>query len=247
MERLAVSHEPGVLTPVNVQFSILRSVAAALALGELRGYHFSAEAFPMLVPHVRRLRPKSRLVHDWKFTIHQLMGIDAGLNQGGSRQSADMWQFYRTTRAFHSMFGSARSIGPGDIVKLLRLPREERSYFIKRWARSLRSYAPIGHGDTREGFRPLGDLRKLSWRMGSRVTVSLNDGRALLAERIIPTGMAGDPNRRDVVREKLLAEGECILGRETCLVLWDAVCGLPETPPARILALAAGKEGNAHA
>jgi hypothetical protein len=79
----------------------------------------------------------------------------------------------------------------------------------------------------------------MSWRMGSRVTVVLKDGRVLAEERILPSGMAGDPSRREVVREKLVVEGEAILGRERCLSLWDAVTGLPGTPPASILALAA--------
>jgi 2-methylcitrate dehydratase PrpD len=238
MERLAEPHEPDMWTPVNVQFSILRSVAAALSLGELRGFHFTAEAFPQMLPAVERLAPRSRLVHDWKFTIHQLIGIDAGLNKGGGKHSADMLQFYRTSRMFRSMFGSARALGPRDIGQLLRLPREERSYFVRRWGRSLGSHLRRTSPHNDEGYRPLGDLRCLSWRMGSRVTVVLENGRSLSAERILPSGMAGDPNRGGVVREKLVAEGEVILGRERCLRLWAAVTELPVTPPASILARA---------
>ena|GEM_PF-1376390 len=238
MERLAEPHEPNVWTPVNVQFSILRSVAAALSIGELRGFHFAAEAFPRMLPAIQRLSPRSRLVHDWKFTVHQLLGIDAGLNKGGGKHSADMLQFYRTSRMFRSMFGSARALGPRDIGQVLRLPKEERSYFFRRWGRSLGSHLrrTSPHGD--EGYRPLGDLRRLSWRMGSRVTVVLGNGRSLSAERILPAGMAGDPNRGGVVREKLVAEGEVVLGRARCLRLWETVAGLPATPPASILALA---------
>lgn len=242
LERLALPHEPDLFTPVNVQFSILRCVAAALALGDLRGYHFSPEAFPRWIPVIQKLTPRSRLVHDWKFTIHQLLGIDAGLNKGGSKHSADMLQFYRTSRVFSSMFGGARAIGPRDLWKLFRLPKEERNYFFKRWGRSLRSYVGRSPSNPAEGFRPLGDLRNLSFRMGSRVTVFMKNGKKFSAERIIPTGMAGDPNRRDVVREKLIAEGERVLGHKTCEQLWEAVMGLPSTAPARIIALASAKE-----
>jgi hypothetical protein len=246
MERLAEPHEPNVWTPVNVQFSILRSVAAALSLGELRGYHFAAEAFPRMLPHVEQLSQRSRLVHDWKFTVHQLLGIDAGLNKGGGKHSADMLQFYRTTRVFRSMFGSARALGPRDVGQLLRLPKEERDYFFRRWGRSLISHARRLSSRRDEEYRPLGDLRRLSWRMGSRVTVVLKKGQTLSAERILPSGMAGDPNRREVVREKLIAEGEPILGREACDRLWEAVTGLPDTPPASIIALAAEKGKQLH-
>jgi 2-methylcitrate dehydratase PrpD len=238
MERLSEPHEPNLWTPVNVQYSILRSVAAALSIGELRGFHFAADAFPRMLPAIERLAPRSRLVHDWKFTINQLIGIDDGLNKGGGKHSADMLQFYRTSQMFRSMFGSARAIGPGDIVRIFRLPKEERSYFVRRWGRSLGSHLRRGPSRAEEGYRPLDDLRRMSWRMGSRVTVVLTDGRVLAEERILPSGMAGDPHRREVVREKLVAEGEAILGRERCLRLWDAVTSLPETPPALILAAA---------
>ena len=77
--------------------------------------------------------------------------------------------------------------------------------------------------------------------MGSRVTVILKDGKTLSAERIQPSGMAGDPNRKGVIGEKLIAEGEVILGRERCERLWKAVTGLPATPPSAITALAAKK------
>lgn len=246
MERLAEPHEPGAWTPVNVQFSILRSVAAALSLGELRGYHFSAEAFPRMAPAIERLGPRSRLAHDWKFTVQQLIGIDAGLNKGGGKHSADMLQFYRTTRTFRSMFGSARAIGPGDVVRILRLPKEERSYFFRRWRRSLGSHLRRARPGSDEGYRPLGDLRRMSWRMGSRVTIVLKDGRVIAEERILPSGMAGDPHRGEVVREKLIAEGEGILGRGRCLRLWDAVAGLPGTPPSSILASTVEGEHDTH-
>jgi 2-methylcitrate dehydratase PrpD len=241
MERLSEPHEPNMLTPVNIQFSILRSVAAALTFGELRGFHFAETAFPQMISPVEQISRRSHLVHDWKFTIHQLMGIDAGLNRGGGKHSADMFQFYRTARMFRSMFGSARALGPRDLVQLLRLPEKERNYFFRRWVRSLWSRVQKMWIKRDEEYRPLGDLRRLSWRMGSRVTVVLKKGKTLTAECIFPSGMAGDPKRRDVVREKLIAEGAHILGRERCESLWEAVTGLPHTSPAAIIALATEK------
>ena len=248
MERLSEPHVPGVWTPVNVQFSTLRCVAAALTLGDLRGFHYDEAAFPALVAAVESLGPRARLVHDWKFTIHQLLGIDAGLNEGGSRHSADMLQFYRTSRLFRSMFGSARALGPGDIIKIARLAKEERRYFLKRWGRSLRSRFRRSPSPTAETYRPLGDLRKLSFRMGSRVTVRLKDGRTESAECLIPTGMAGDPHRKDVVREKLLVEGERAIGRTACERLWDMIMNLPAADAAGIAALASARgEEDRHA
>jgi len=240
LERLAKPHEPNTFTPVNVHFSIVRCAAAALALGELRGYHFMPDVFPTMIAHIRHLSTRSRLVHDWKYTIHQLRGIDAGLNKGGSKNSADTLQFYRTCRVFRSMFGSVRAIGLSDVIKILNLPKEERNFFLKRWERSLRSYFHRSQLDQNGEYRPLGDLRRLSFRMGGSVTVTLKGGKTLSAERIIPTGMAGDPNREAVVKEKLLVEGERILGREKCEQLWEVITGLQVNSPIDVIALASG-------
>jgi 2-methylcitrate dehydratase PrpD len=244
MERLARPHEPNLLTPVNVQFSITRSVAAALWLGDLRGYHFSDAAFPDMLPAVRRVAPLGTLVHDWTYTIQQLRGIDAGLRDKGGRRSADLLQFYRTSGAFRRMFGSARAIGPADLARLFALPADDRRYFVGRWGRSLRSH--LGRLVTRDDgeSKPLGDLRQLSWRMGGRVTVTLKTGQRISAERVVPTGMAGDPGREAVVREKLVAEGAPLLGRHRCEELWDAITSLEAAPSAaKVVALASSGIG----
>jgi hypothetical protein len=177
-----------------------------------------------MIPAVRRLSPLGALVHDWKFTIQQLMGLDAGLNEGGSGQSADMFQFYRTSREFRSMFGTGRAIGASDFLRFAKLSTTDRRYFARRWRRSLRGH--LGRRVDRETAGPLGDLRKLSFRMGARLSVTMKSGRKLTAERIIPTGMAGDPDRRGMVHEKLLAEGEPVLGSRQCELLWIAIMDL---------------------
>jgi 2-methylcitrate dehydratase PrpD len=236
MERLAEPHDRGRLTPVNVQFSILRCVAAALTLGDLRGYHFRPAAFDALVPEIRRLSERATLVHDWTFTIHQLRGLDAGLKRGGTRRSADTLQFYRTFGTFRSMFGSARAIGPGDIRKLFALPADDVAYFARRWGRSLASRLRLRERGAEQA--PLGDLRQLSFRMGARVTVHLSGGRRIVAERIIPTGMAGDPRRAKVVEEKFFAEGEPVLGRARAKQLWAAISDLEAMPTAGLLRIA---------
>jgi len=237
MERLADPHEPSLLTPVNVQFSIRRSVAAALILGDLRGYHFQPEAFASWSSGVARLSAATTLVHDWRFTMEQLKGFDAGLNHGGGRRSADMLQLHRTSSAFRAMFGSARAIGRRDVGRILSLPRDDRRYFVGRWARSIGSHLRWRMTGDPGDSRPLGDLRKLSFRLGSRVTITLASGHVLSAERVLPTGMANDPGRGAMVHEKLLAEGGPVLGAERCETLWMCVMALDRasavTVPAR--------------
>lgn len=229
-ERLAHPHDRDVLTPTNVQFSIRRSVAYALLAGDLRGGAFAADAFPQAVAPIQALAPRVTLAHDWTYTVHQLRGIDAGMRADATRGSADVFQFYRTFSEFRRMFGSDRAIGLTDIGRLLRLPPEDRRFFAARWGRSLRRVLGTSRGDpAADG--PFGDLRKLSYRMGGRVTVTLQSGRRITAERIIPSGMAGDPGRAQVVRDKLATEGREVMGAQGAAAAWDAILALEQATP----------------
>jgi hypothetical protein len=245
MERLAQPHEFGVLTPVNVQFSILRSLAYALWQGDIRGAQFLPDTFTQATEAIRALSARAVLVHDWTYTLHQLKGLDAGLRHGGGRRSADMIQFYRTSREFRRMFGSDRAIGPKDILRLLKLPTAERRFFVRRWLRSAGSHARAALGRGELDARPLGDLRQLAFCMGARVTVVMRGGRRFVAERVVPTGMAGDPDRAAVVREKLTVEATAVLGQARAARLWEAITGIETASAVMVPRLATLAEGAA--
>lgn len=237
MERMAQPHEPGRLTPVNVQFSILRSVAYALWQGDIRGPSFQPEAFARAIDPIRDLAARATLTHDWQYTLHLLKGIDAGLRAGGGRRSADMIQFYRTSGEFRRLFGSARAIGPADLVRLLRLPSADWQFFLRRWLRSAASHLQSATNGAESDPRPLGDLRNLAFRMGARVTVVLRGGRSLVAERIVPTGMAGDPDRAAMVWEKLAVEATAVIGATGAAALAAAIAGIATAPKITIALL----------
>ena len=55
MEHLAIPHYKGLFTPVNVQFSVARSVAMVLFYKDLRGYHFTPENFEYALPTIKNL------------------------------------------------------------------------------------------------------------------------------------------------------------------------------------------------
>lgn len=225
-ERLAQPHDADVLTPTNVQFSIRRSVAYALLAGDLRGDAFAEETFPAAVGPIHTLSTRVCLLHDWTYTVHQLKGIDAGMRRGAGRGSADVFQFYRTFSEFRRMFGSDRAIGIADVGRLMRLSPEDRGFFAARWAQSARRVLGLSSPDAGQG--PFGDLRNLSYRMGGRVTVTLANGRQLTAERIVPSGMAGDPGRADVVRDKLATEAGATLGATAAAAGWNAILALEQ-------------------
>jgi 2-methylcitrate dehydratase PrpD len=223
LERLADPHEPGVLTPVNVQFSTIRSTAAALWLGELRGGHYAAGSVSQVYDAVGRLESRTRLVHDWRFTVHSLQGLDAGLNREAAEQSADLFQFHRTMREFRKMFGSASPFSWQDVGRIARLPPEERRFYLAHWWRSVRPYLGRRRRSTDEAPGPFGDLRLMSFRPSARVTVRFLDGRQLSAEQLVPSGFAGDPNRISMVHEKLMVEADAALGAAACERLWELI------------------------
>ncbi len=239
LERLAEPHARERFTPVNVQFSIARSALMALRYGDVRGQHYSEKNFPRAIPFIQRLSSKIRLVHDWHLTLQLLRGIDDGLVGGGSEKSAGMVEFYRASREFKRKFGHTQSLQFRDIPRLLALSSSDQKYFLGRFLKGFASR--VGDG-RREG--PFGDFRKLSWRMASRVAIRLQSGALLEATSLIPPGMAGDPNRREVVRDKLTVEGTPVVGRKNALTLYRRIMDLEKVPISSIIALCAAREGD---
>jgi len=134
LERLATPHDKGTLTPVNVQFSVARSVAMALHHSDLRGFHFTPESFQNAVPTIQSLCERIKVKQDWRLTIGLLKGLDEGLVGGGSKHSAGMLEFYKASRQFHRRFGSSKSLSFRDIPELISLPTQDRKYFVKRFS-----------------------------------------------------------------------------------------------------------------
>ena len=207
LERLSTPHLNNELTPVNVQFSVARSVAMALLYGDLRGFHFTPDSFQKAIPTIQALSAKTEVKQDWELTIQLLRGLDDGLSEGGSKHSAGMLEFYKASRQFHKRFGSDRSLSLRDIPQLLTLPTDDRRYLVKRF---LRGFQSKFSGEIAGG--PFGDVSKLSWRMGSRIELKFKSGKVMSAEKIIPPGMAGDPNRAEMVKEKLVVEARPVIG-----------------------------------
>jgi 2-methylcitrate dehydratase PrpD len=236
MEQLAEPHYRDEFTPVNVQFSIARSVLMALYYGDIRGYHYSRENFACAVPFIRRLAPNTRLTHDWHLTLQLLHGIDDGLVGGGSEHSAGMVEFYRAAQEFKRKFGRTQSIQMRDIPKLLALSGPDKEYFLGRFLKGFISRIEVGKT---EG--PFGDFSKLSWRMASRVAIRLRSGARMEATTIVPPGMAGDPNRKEVVQEKLAYEGSSVIGKGNAEALYQRIMDLEHIPIREVVSSSVGK------
>jgi 2-methylcitrate dehydratase PrpD len=239
LEQLAEPHYQGQYTPVNVQFSIARSALMALHYGDIRGYHYSQRNFARAIPFIQMLAPKTRVVHDWYLTLQLLRGIDDGLIAGGSESSAGMVEFYRASREYKKKFGRTQSIHFKDIPKLLALSGPDKRYFIGRFMRGFKSKIVAGQKG-----RPFGDFSKLSWRMASRVVIHLKTGAFLESTSIIPPGMAGDPNRMQVVKEKLAMEGSAVIGKINAQALYKNIVNLENCSVRKIISATVNKNRN---
>jgi hypothetical protein len=235
MEQLSVPHHRDLYTPVNVQFSLARSALMALRYGDIRGYHYSRENFAQAVPFIRTLASKTRVVHDWHLTLQLLRGIDDALVGGGAEHSAGMVEFYRASKEFKRIFGHTQSLQIKDVPKLLALSAADKKYFLGRFMQGFMSRL-----SGRTGQASFGDFSKLSWRMASRVTIRLRSGERLEATSIIPPGMAGDPNRRKIVEEKIVVEGSGVIGKVNALTLYGKVMNLEKIPVRAIISLSLG-------
>ena len=232
LERLATPHLNNELTPVNVQFSVARSVAMALLYKDLRGFHFTPASFQKAVPTIQALSGRTEVKQDWELTIQLLRGLDDGLWEGGSKHSAGMLEFYEASRQFHKRFGSDRSLSLRDIPQLFTLPKDDRRYLVNRFMRGFQSRFS---GQDAEG--RFGDLKKLSWRMASRIELQLKSGKVISAEKIIPTGMAGNPNRADMVKEKLVEEATPVIGERKARRLLENILHIETTRIGDIISL----------
>ncbi|HIO09988.1 TPA: hypothetical protein EYN09_24010, partial [Candidatus Poribacteria bacterium] len=139
MEHLAIPHYKSLFTPVNVQFSVARSVAMALFYKDLRGYHFTPENFEKALPTIKNLSKQTDSRHDWKLTIQLLRGVDDGIIEGSSKHSAGMLEFYRTSPEFRRRFVTMQSLGFRDIPALLALDKKDLVFFLNRFARGFHS------------------------------------------------------------------------------------------------------------
>ncbi|HHZ90612.1 TPA: hypothetical protein EYN65_08810 [Candidatus Poribacteria bacterium] len=153
----------------------------ALFYKDLRGYHFTPENFEKALPTIKNLSKQTDSRHDWKLTIQLLRGVDDGIIEGSSKHSAGMLEFYRTSPEFRRRFVTMQSLGFRDIPALLALDKKDLVFFLNRFARGFHSKVR----PTRVR-GPLGDLSKLSWRMGARVKLTLASKEVIEAETILP-------------------------------------------------------------
>lgn len=229
MEGFAAPHVPGAITPINTNFSTRRTVALCLAAGAPRGTHFTPGRFAQLAPRIAAGADRVRLRHSWPLTMHLLHGVDAAIDHPGRPGIYGMVEAHRTLGRFHATFATPRALGMGDVAPLLRLPRAERWYLLRRYAVGLRSRLPFRGGATGRAAYVARetDLRDMALRFGAAVRITLDDGRVMAHEIVTPPGFAGDRHRADIPHAKFLREAGDALSPPSA----TALCSLLEREP----------------
>ena len=232
MEAFSRPHLRAGVTPVNMQFSTRRSVAAALLHGALDGAYYADESvFAARATAVAELAERVDLRHDWGMTVDLLRGVDAGLEGAGKPGILGMSQARASLDRFREAFGSRPLLGWRDLPDLARTSRSDLAYLARRYWRGYRSRLPfVGGAAARAAWRSTeSDFSQVRLALAGRVTLRLRDGRVLTEECRIPPGFAGDPNREQAIHDKFGREAVPVLGVSRARRLASLVLELPTT------------------
>ena len=231
MEGFSRPHAPGLITPANTNFSTCRTVALTLIAGRApTGASFTPEAFDGVAGAVGQLAERVRLTHHWPYTIDLLRGVDGAIDHPGRPGVYGIAEAHRTMARFRAAFGTPAALGLGDLPAVLRLPRADRGYLLRRYAVGLRARLPFATPAARARYVSREtDLARMALRFSAAVEVRLDDGRRLSEEVLVPPGFAGSPGRERIAEAKLVRE----LGAATSPLVADRVRALlsrPEPP-----------------
>lgn len=210
LEGFSRPHVPGLVTPVNTNFSTRRSVALCLLEGLPCGDHFVPERFRRLREAIGEMSKRVRLDHHWPYTIQLLRGVDAAIDYPGRPGIYGMVEAHRTLDRFKAAFRTPSAVSVVDLPDLIRLGRKDLLYLVCRYAIGLRSRLPFRDGEAARAVYVSRetDLRNMSLHFGAGVRITLDDGRVMFNEVITPPGFAGDPERLTVPPTKFIREVE---------------------------------------
>ena len=214
MEKFSKPHYQAGITPVNTNFSTVRSVAAALIFGELTGDFYRAGTFEDKVVEIQKLHDRIFLHHDWKMTIQSMRGIDAGLANPGKPGFMSLGSTNKTFKQFKKAFGSRKLLQWKDILELSKIPWVDLRYFISRYFKSIRFplFNNRTHPNATANYSHEGELDKMQFHISGRVEIILTNGMTISETCQLPPGFANDPERETVVQDKFMREAKPVWG-----------------------------------
>jgi 2-methylcitrate dehydratase PrpD len=208
------------MTETRANFSTRACVALALLVGEPRPEHFSANDFSERVGALGELTERVALVHDWRYTVALLRGVDAALDYPGRPGIYGMSASHRTMTRFHALTGAPSGVSVREFPGMLRLGEDTR-YLLARYLAGFRARLPFRSQRARDAyFSSDRDLARFTFAAGARVELDVGGTKASEEVRL-PPGFAGDPGREAVARGKLTRELQRSLSPERAASLFD--------------------------
>jgi len=211
MDRMSKAYNSGFssddpLSPESINFSIPLSLAIVIISGKISGDEFSARYLIENSNAIRKIASRVIVEHDPSITIYFLRSLDEALDIAKMARSID---FRMLTGSLPKIRRHIRGVGGVGGIKTISELRQLSSKdwnFIFGLARRIL----VSRGDAFD----LGSVafERASMPFGARVLLTTVDGKSFEAERMIPRGSPGDPERLEVAREKFLREAKPFLG-----------------------------------
>jgi 2-methylcitrate dehydratase PrpD len=225
LEKFAKPHFGASITPVNCNFSTIRSVAATLLYGELSGDFFAKDSFHSKISKIEMLSNKIHLKHDWSMTIKLLRGIDEGIANAGMHGFLSLGNSKKTFKRFKKAFGSRPLLTWKDIGAIGSVDYKDLKYFIKRYFISMESSAAIKLkiGNRSKWFSHEEDLKRMKFCLSGKVEITLEDGNRLEEACFIPAGFAGSPDIENEIKYKFMRETTPLWGEQNAQKIFQTI------------------------
>lgn len=194
------------ILPVNVNFSVALSLAVTLLAGELTGAQFTGDFLDGNREKILGLASRVSLLHDASLTVALLRSFDEALDlRAAMHAQVTLKGLARARRRIREHLARVSTMGPREAYRAWKSLSPGDRAFMRRMI------SPRGLLTPRE--HDFGDIRFEELRMpfAARVRVALNDGGVLDAERLVPRGAPGDPERFDVAVEKFTRESSVFM------------------------------------
>ncbi len=186
MNALSETYDDGRLHPVNINFSIPKSIALTLLHGSLQAGHLSGDMLARHGHDILALSKKVSLSHDWYYTL-------------------------KMQSSFYSFLGGRFVLGDAGVFRLIGAFRKIRkdlppaslgiSGLLKAW----RALPAADRKAVKEGMMRKHDhvmMDTFIFSFGARVCIATTGGQVYEAESIVPKG-ASPHDRKEVVLDKL--------------------------------------------
>jgi 2-methylcitrate dehydratase PrpD len=207
MNELARAYEAGnPLNPININFSIPKSLALTILDGHLSGKSLAGERLREDGPRILELAGRIELRHDWGMTGEVIRSLDDSLGFAELLNQLTLCQILRTAVSLREHFATERMTLPGLRERLDALPAGlRRELFGVLGRKALHSL--LGKKSAGASY-DLGkvDMQKLRLPFPAEVILHTRDGFRESARVDIPLGAPGSEGTAEVVRDKFRRE-----------------------------------------